>query len=217
MRAVVYFGSRALYDDFETAVTSLLAHTRVDKVYAVIEDDALPYDLPVECVKWTGEGFNNLNTNGPWTRFGCLRAALPYLFPDLDRILSLDVDTIVEQDIGELFELDLSGYYFAAARELRLSAARGRPYYNAGVCMMNLQLLRDSGKAAEMIRLLNSEYLVYVSQDAMHKCCDRVLELHSMYNACCFTAPTANVKIRHYAARSDWRKLPEVERWRHRE
>lgn len=206
MKSVVYFGSREIYGDFRTAVNSLLKHTEVDKVFAVVEDDKLPFDLPVEVIRWENKWFNGLNTKTKWKSFGCIRPALTKLFPDLDTILSLDLDTIVEKDISELFKIDLDGKYFAAVREPGLSIKT--PYYNTGVCLMNLKLLRESGKDDEMINALNTIRFQYVSQDCMNFFCDRVLDLPSDYNACKFTVRTDNVKIRHFADEPHWR-----ERW----
>ena len=203
MRAVVYFGSREIYGDFKTAVRSLLAHTVVDKVYAVIEDDELPFELPVKCIRFPDGLFNGQNTWTHWKQFGCLRPALTKLLPE-DTVLSLDLDTIVEQDIGELFDVDLTGKYFAAVREPKLSGAK--PYFNTGVCLLNLKLMRETGKDDEMIQALNTRPFRYVSQDCMNELCDEVLELPSCYNACQFTAPTQTVKIRHYAADANWRE-----------
>ena len=43
-----------------------------------------------------------------------MRATLSKLFPNLDQILSLDVDTIIEKDISNLWNLNLDDYYLAA-------------------------------------------------------------------------------------------------------
>lgn len=211
MRTVCYFGSREIYQDFRTAVNSLLAHTQVDKIYAIIEDDQLPFDLPVEVINWKGEQFNDMNTGTKWRKFGCIRPVLSQILKE-DIVLSLDLDTIVEQDIGDLFDLDMAGYYFAAVREPYLSMLN--PYYNNGICLMNLKLLRETGKDEEMRNALNTVRFRYVAQDCMNTFCDRIRELPSDYNASKFTSPTANVKIRHFADMANWRSLPEVQRWR---
>lgn len=53
------------------------------------------------------------------------------------------------------------------------------------------------------------------AQDITNEACaGRILELGSEYNACPYTDPTFEVKVRHFAARDDWRELPEVRRWR---
>lgn len=211
MKTVCYFGSREIYSDFKTAVNSLLAHTQVDRIYAIIEDDQLPFDLPVEVINWKGEQFNDMNTGTKWRKFGCIRPVLAQILKE-DIVLSLDLDTIVEQDISELWDTDLTGYYFAAVKEPYLSLLT--PYYNTGVCLMNLKLLRETGKDEEMRNALNTARFRYVSQDCMNTFCERIRELPSDYNACKFTSPTANVKIRHFADMANWRGLPEVQRWR---
>ena len=213
MRTVVYFGSREIYKDFPTAVHSLLAHTKVDKIYAIIEDDALPYDLPVEVINWKGEEFNGLNTGTKWKKFGCIRPALSKILPQEDIVLSLDLDTIVEADISELFDIDMSGYYFAAVKEPWNSDFYGYPYFNMGVCLLNLKLMRETGKDDEMIQALNTVRFQYVSQDVMSHMCKEVLELPSDYNVCDFTLPTHNIKIQHYADKRDWRCTARVQRW----
>lgn len=210
MKTVVYFGSREIYRDFETAIKSLLDHTRVDKIIAIIEDDVFPFDLPVEVIKYEGRG--GLNTQTRWGKFGLVRALLPLLLPDEDIIVSIDVDTIVEKDISPLFDLDMSEYYYAAVLEPYLS--REKPYFNNGVCVMNLKLIRDSGKAEEMKNALESRRYQFVSQDCMNEILDRVLELPSDFNACYFTAQTNNIVVRHFANRQDWRDLPTVKRYR---
>lgn len=207
---VVYFGSREIYPGFEPAIRSLIEHTDVDNIYAVIDDDKLPFDLPVEYVKFP-EIFNGTNTWTHWKKYGCLRPALSKILP-CDTVLSLDVDTIVEQDIGELFGIDLGNNFFAAVREPNLSGAK--PYFNTGVCLLNLKLWRETGKDDEMIDALNSRAFRYVSQDCMNELCDRVLELPSSYNSCQFTAPTDLVKIRHYACTADWQNRPEIAKYR---
>jgi lipopolysaccharide biosynthesis glycosyltransferase len=44
-----------------------------------------------------------------------IRVALAKIFPDLNTILSLDVDTIVNENISDIWDYDISNYYFAAA------------------------------------------------------------------------------------------------------
>ena len=209
---VVYFGSREIYQDFPSAIRSLLAHTKCE-VITITEDPDPFYDLPVHNIVWRAEEFNDLNKHTKWKQFGGIRAAFTKILPYDDIILSIDVDTIVEQDVSPLFDIDMTDYYFAACKEVKLSEP-GRPYWNNGVCLMNLKKIREDGKDDLMINALNTERFRYVGQDVMTRYLDKVLELPSDYNACMFTAPTNNVVIRHYANRTDWRNLPEVQRYR---
>lgn len=83
------------------------------------------------------------------------RIAAPLLLPErLDRILYLDVDTVVIGSLRELYEMDFQERYYIACthtraflralNQVRLEAPEGAPYINTGVLMMNLDLLRKN-------------------------------------------------------------------------
>ena len=123
MKAVVYAGTRNLYQHMVTATKSLLINSPVDKIYLIIEDDEFPFPVPdcIETIKVDPYLF--FDPHGPnmgiqFTPFALIRAATAKLLPDdLDRVLQLDVDTIVEDSLDELWEMDLTGKYFAAVPE----------------------------------------------------------------------------------------------------
>lgn len=81
------------------------------------------------------------------------RLAAPLLLPEcLDRVLYLDVDTVIINSLSELDATDFEGNYFAACthtreflqkvNQFRLQTGEGVPYINTGVMLMNLPLLR---------------------------------------------------------------------------
>ena len=83
------------------------------------------------------------------------RLAAPLLLPDtLDRILYLDVDTLVINPLRELYSMDFAGNYYIACthvREMltrlndrRLNVPEGSPYVNTGVMVLNLPALRQN-------------------------------------------------------------------------
>ena len=208
---VVYFGDRRVYRDFETAVISLLTWNPEARIWTLTEDPDPFYDLPVRNFVWRWRDyFNEIPTRTKWGVMGPIRAAFSKVLP-LDRVISLDVDTIVRGDISELWELDLQGCHAAACPEITW----GRPYHNNGVCVMDLRRIREDGLDDAMIRDLNTEWTPYVGQDAMQKHL-RILDLDSRWNACKFTAPCEDPVIVHYADRTDWRDLPEVRQYRRR-
>ncbi|NLW55712.1 MAG: glycosyltransferase family 8 protein [Firmicutes bacterium] len=79
--------------------------------------------------------------------------ACKVLPPDLDRVLYLDPDIIVINELKTLYQLDLADYLYAAAyhkrvpireiNKIRLNAYEMEEYYNSGVLLMNLQLQRE--------------------------------------------------------------------------
>ena len=212
---VVYFGDRRVYRDFETAILSLLNWNPEARIWTLTEDPDPFYDLPVRNFVWRWQDyFNETPTRTKWGVMGPIRAAFTKVLP-LDRVISLDVDTIVRGDISELWELDLQGCHVAMCREEYLSAQLGRPYWNNGVCVMDLRRIREDGVDDKMIEELNTVWHPYVGQDAMQMYC-RVLDLGSQWNCSKFTAPCADPVIVHYADRTDWRELEEVRQYRRR-
>ena len=224
-KVVVYFGSRHIYRDMVSATKSLLSHTKVDKVYLLIEDDIFPYELPdngifrVMNIRDTVPTIfdpNSPNYHTGWTYIGLIRTALTKVFPQYDKVLSIDCDTIVVQDISELWDIPLDDYYFAAVREPFLSEVLNKVYVNAGVAMFNLDKLRKDGKDDEMICAMNTTYYRFVSQDIMSDFCQGgIYELPSDYNVSDFTEKTDNHKIYHYANRGAiWRDYPLAREYR---
>ena len=81
------------------------------------------------------------------------RLAAPLLLPDdLDRVLYLDVDTVVLKPLRELYDIDFLGGWYAACTHIRgtlqelnrhrLDAPKGSVYINTGVMVLDLVQLR---------------------------------------------------------------------------
>ena len=211
MKAAVYCATRNIYHKIIPSLKSLLFNSSVEKVYLLVEDDhpdiGIPDWAPVEYINVSGQTYfppDGANSNCWWTYMVLMRIVLcKILPPDLDKVLSLDCDTIINENIDELWDLELEDNYFAAVREVhRLFPVE--PYYNAGVTMWNLEQMRD-GKADEIVTRLNTVQYTFSDQDAMNIMChDRTIELRSWYNANRFTTPTDSPKIFHYAATGTW-------------
>lgn len=89
------------------------------------------------------------------------RLAAAQLLPDeLDRILYLDVDTLIINDLKELYDTDFEGHLFLACthirkflsrvNQVRLDVGENVPYINTGVLMMHLPLMREEVKLEEI-------------------------------------------------------------------
>ncbi len=220
MKAACYCGTKNLYEDMLPAVKSLIANSDVDKVFLLIEDDTFPYELPdfVEIINVSGQQFfraDGPNYDQPWTYMVLMRAALHRVFPNLDKILSLDVDTIVAKDISKLWDIPLDGHYLAGAKEPAKSMYR--TYINCGVMMLNLAKLRDSGKGDELIDALNVRRYGFNEQDCIaEQCQGGILEIPSIYNANNYTEPTTQPKIVHFAAIRQYQNHPLVEMYKNK-
>lgn len=226
MKTVVYSGTRNLYLHMIPAVKSLLYNSNIDQVYLLIQDDIFPYQLPKNVITKNVNNQQYFSSTGPnikshFTYMAMMRAALAKIFPNQDLILSLDVDTIVNQDISDLWNLPMDNYYFAASKQPLTS--KGGTYYkcdlytNTGVALYNLKKLRDDKKVDQIINKLEHQYYPFVQQDCFNfNCQGHILTMLSDYNANDWVEPYQERKITHFAAipLEQWTKFPEVQKYR---
>ncbi len=90
--------------------------------------------------------------------------AYQVLPPEVERILYLDPDILVINPVEELYNTELSGFIYAASyhdmlssnrfNKLRLKAYDLEEYFNSGVLMMNLPLLRQKDNEKEIFEFI---------------------------------------------------------------
>lgn len=210
MRSVIYSASRNLYPYLPVAYNSLLAHTKVDKVYILAEDDVLPYEVPsvVEVINTSGQTIFPAwgpNYSTMFTHMALIRGAYCDIIPD-DMVLQLDVDTIVVDDISDVWSTDMTDSYISACHEVYGDyRPYGDYYYNIGVCLFNLKFMREHGIDKQLISLLNSQRLLYIEQDALNQlCAGHIHPMSAIYNASRFTGEPCGSRIIHFAGVQDW-------------
>ena len=147
-----------------------------------------------------------------------MRAAFPQMFKEYDRALSLDIDIIVNEDIGHLWDLPLDDYYYAGVPEpCRQKTSDDPVYCNFGVIMMNLDKIRRDGKDAEAIYLLNHTKLGCPEQDAFNRvCAHHIYALPPDYNFTPFSHITGEPEreiITHYAGIKYWKHFAPVRKY----
>ena len=123
------------------------------------------------------------------------RILLPELLADTERVLYLDVDTLVVDDLGPLWRTDLSGSYVGAVTNVLMPHHRHRPgelglsddaYFNSGVLLMNLEAMRADGctQAIADYAAAGGPTLAWPDQDALNVVLGgRRTPLHPRWNA----------------------------------
>lgn len=219
MKAAVYSGTRNLYSSMVTAAKSLICNSSVDRIYFLIEDDQFPEWLPpqIETINVSGQKFfpkNGANFKTNFTYMSLLRVCYAKLFPDLDKILQLDVDTICVDNVDELWEFDLGDKWFAAVIEDHSTyKPYGPKYYNIGVAMFNLDWIRKDQADECLIHFLNTVKVPYIDQDAWNRFgIGRDMKLPVKYNESFVTGYTDNPAIIHFAGFKEWRINPRTPR-----
>lgn len=200
-RAAVFIGTRNLYKDMITAVKSLFANSDVDKVFFVIEDDDFPYFLPREVKIINASKQQYIRPESPNYRshfsYLCVaRSAYAKILEDYGKVLSLDDDLVIVDDISDLWDIDMTGNYCAGVVDLGVNKSG---YINGGVVLYNLDAIREDGIDNQMIDKLNREYRRYVDQDVLNECCaGKILVLPNRYNESPVTGRTRDPAIVHY-------------------
>lgn len=122
------------------------------------------------------------------------RVFLPELLPDIDKLLYLDVDTIVRADLGPLWATELGEHYLGAVTNVFQWDHVDRPaklglepneYFNAGVLLMNLRLMRRDGcsSALRAFAIENVDRIDWRDQDTLNLVLGkRRLPLHPRWN-----------------------------------
>ena len=104
------------------------------------------------------------------------RLAAPLLLPrELERILYLDVDTVVINPLGELYETDFEGSYYVGCthtRELltklnqtRLCSQKAVAYINTGVLLLNLPELRENVRLEQICAYTRERKMALILPD----------------------------------------------------
>lgn len=220
-KLVVYAATRNLYRNALVCMNSLRLNGNIDKAVLLSEDLTVsnPHCFPANwevlaLFKQPWFSYDGPNATKRWTYMVLMKAALSKLFPEYDRVLFLDCDTIVEHDISQLWDLDLSGNYYAMVPQTSDGRggrfSKGADYFNGGVMMCNLEQLRADHMDDELIRVLNTVDFEFCEQDAINKLCEgRILALPGRYNVSNYTVPDTEVYIKHFAANGNWIYGPE--------
>lgn len=97
-----------------------------------------------------------------------------------DKVLYLDCDVIVNKSISELFRTDISEKYIAAVDDMgdeirdgqsylaSKIGMSGEHYFNSGVMLLNLKLMREENIPQELLRYRQNEANYFMDQDALN-------------------------------------------------
>ena len=217
----VYYGAtRNLYPYLQGAIRSLLDHNRNVKLYICAEDDELPFEIPCEhriinVAEQTWFGPDCPNRASQFTYMAMMRVCLPELIK-AEKIITLDVDTIVCDSLEPLWNTDVAGKWVAMCPEHR---GRFKPfgplYYNFGVALLNLKQMRKDNVQEMAVAVLNKIRLPYTDQCVMNLLAvpDRTVDIDVRFNESFCCGYTDNPAIVHYAGVPDWYENRTIFRW----
>lgn len=119
-----------------------------------------------------------------------LRLFIPEVLQSYEKAIYLDCDVIVQSDVAELFETDVEDNYIAACRDYNsivnisyypkvkvyfkevLQIEDMNTYFNSGILVMNLPVLREVNLPEKTFELLEKyKELLYPDQDLLNLIC----------------------------------------------
>lgn len=166
------------------AITSLISNKHPDTCYDVfiitadIPESVLRkfHDLQgrhvdIHIVKTSLKPFDGLKRGEYVTHAAYLKFYLPDLLPDCDKILYIDSDVMIQKDLRDVFETDIEDYYAGVVEDVPLihNALCIAHYFNSGVLLLNLRLMREHDASTALFNICRSaKNLVYIDQDPLN-------------------------------------------------
>ena len=139
------------------------------------------------------------------------RFLIPILKPSLNKVIYLDADTIVIDDINKLYSENIDNYYIGAVDETtsascpkEMDISPSHRYFNSGVLLINSKKWREENIINKLFELGKkySKYLAYPDQDILNKAFENNYKiLDNKYNASDGTKKSnedQNVVVRHF-------------------
>lgn len=180
------------------AMASVLVNTKVpQKIQFYLIDDEIQQDNKekitktvqnlggnIEFIKIKNSKLEDCYVSGELSRASYFRLDIANILDEsIEKIIYLDCDLLVYDDIEKMWQLDMSGKPVAATCDLGIMAsARVRkqknkfiglpfdaPYFNAGVLIMDLKKWRDGNYAEAIIALATQNKYPNHDQDALNK------------------------------------------------
>ena len=143
------------------------------------------------------------------------RIFIPELFPNVDKAIYLDSDTVVLEDIAELYGIDMGDNLVAAVQDMVVASekvfrtyadmgvgVRYERYFNSGVLLMNLREMRLADLQGKFMHMLKTYHFdtICPDQDYLNVICkDKVHYLGTEWNKMSVDpSPCEKLRLIHY-------------------
>ena len=144
----------------------------------------------------------------------CSPYTLIRLFADMvdgmpDKILYLDADIMFNRDVHLLYDIDVTDYEYAAARDHYGKYMISPNYVNAGVLLFNLRKMKETGLLAKARELIKTKKLVFADQSAIIRSTTKKKMLPQRFNDQKFLHK--HTVVRHFSKRLFWLPYPHTD------
>jgi len=157
------------------------------------------YNFKINYITIDTSFFKDLYISEHITQATYYRIMIPELIPNIQKILYLDCDIIANNDIKELYDINIDNYFFAAIEEKdeftinrikKLELPINSKYFNAGVMLINIKKWKQSNSSKDIINFIKKNkdkfencYFIAWDQDALNAIMyDKWLNISFKYN-----------------------------------
>lgn len=106
-----------------------------------------------------------------WTPYTILRVFIPRITKLSGKTIYLDLDTMLNDDIKKINDVDLGPYEIAATRDIATPFKYFKRYYNAGVLLIDVDKIRNNKTFDKVIDYVKRRKPLVLEQDAINKIC----------------------------------------------
>lgn len=143
----------------------------------------------------------------------CSPYTLIRLFADMvegipDKLLYLDADIMFNRDVHLLYDTDISGYEYAAARDHYGKYLINPNYINAGVLLFNMAEIKKTGLLCKARDLIKTKKLKFADQSAIIRSTTKKKMLAQRFNDQKFLH--THTVVRHFSKRLFWLPYPHT-------
>ena len=132
------------------------------------------------------------------------------LVPDMpDKLLYLDIDIMFNRDVHLLYDIDVEGYEYAAARDHYGKYLIKPSYINAGVLLLNMEMIKKTGLFVKARDILRRKKLVFADQSAIIRSTTKCRLLPQRFNDQKFLHKST--VVRHFSKRLFWLPYPHTD------
>ena len=126
-----------------------------------------------------------------------------------DKLLYLDVDVMFNRDISLLYDIDVRNVEYAASRDHYGKYLVSPNYINAGVLLLNMEMMKKTGIFVRSRELLRQKKLTFADQSALLRCTTKRKMLPQKFNDQKFLH--RHTVVRHFSKRLFWLPYPHTE------
>lgn len=239
MKNVMFCGNYKVFDGMLTCMLSILKRTRskepfcfyvftmdvshIKPEYTEVTDEQVAYlgeivrkynpdnrVVKVDVNEFYQKEFANCPNESAYCSPYTLIRLLADLVPEIpDKILYLDADIMFNREIELLYDTDIEGYEYAAARDHYGKFLLNHNYINAGVLLLNMAEIKKTGLFTKGRELLRTKKMLFADQDAIYRSTKRKLMLPQRFNDQKFL--WKHTVVRHFSKRLFYLPYPHTD------